>query len=981
METGDITQEVIRNLVQVHKTLVLPNLRAAIPVSLHDPDFTNPTLGAHEIETKSPFDLAYIHLLVYALSNNMAGLAGFSNLAQVWQYLKNKSTVELHGFWRALSPRHVQVVSWKLLQGAIESLDAVGVDSLIKDERLDVRINSVVCMYTNPRVKRQIPCTPVELSVMVNSFSSMEVLIDAGADVNKTYNTNANGLGGALGRMVTDWPNCPPENVERLLLSGAIVDDRVIRILMPSMPHRNKTRYIFEMLMSASAAHHRFWLEKGFFHDFLKIQPAKSFDDYSLTADTVMDECAKSLVQIMVSTSDDVDAYLSTNQLRMVDILAARQLFSSLQYAQELGYNISLETVKSAALGLPDDSDDGSGDESVDDSADNTDDDSGSLPDDNEYKHPEDKFENIFNDTPKFEMDNILNMASAYHSNDSGEKDCSRDQGDPNPNLSTDFEKSSGSKVAKNSQQSTGAELMLLPDGELPSAQLKSLSLSGPQVRSDTTPNVRIHTSRDLCSLLETAIMTDNTELALILIDHGARRDIRHLCPAIPRGTLISKNKTRNVDGSDHPLALALYRKNCAVAAKILDLLAYDESNVAKLLEIAHSTQNEQAIDHLVFNKIFSNSTIQGISNLSLGPVLSSAIKSQNMPLLELLVASGANLNIPRIRSHNGIEHSPLRQAIESGFVDIVRFLLEAGVPALSTDTARMDWDAIQPEILGLLLNDGYKMHHRLAHIFCMREAIRVGNFLAVEKIVKDNNDLLTSYIDVVGTHAEFYSCISLFGEAILSQAKAKLAVLRLLLPHVKSRTDVDYVAAVSQTTDGASREFVRRIENYTPALMAAKHGDADVLALLVEYGANLNLPPTRGIKRTPLQQASESGHLRAVEYLLQHGALVNSPVATLGGATALQLAAMGGHCGIMELLLKHGADINAPPAEYQGRTALEAAAEHGRLDAVHMLLDSGTIITGEGRKYFKNAIAYARKNHHVVVAEILEEFGSRHSS
>lgn len=150
---------------------------------------------------------------------------------------------------------------------------------------------------------------------------------------------------------------------------------------------------------------------------------------------------------------------------------------------------------------------------------------------------------------------------------------------------------------------------------------------------------------------------------------------------------------------------------------------------------------------------------------------------------------------------------------------------------------------------------------------------------------------------------------------------------------------------------------------------------------LVVDYKADVNFAPVRGVRRTPLQQAAESGHYDIAEWLISRGAHVNGPINQHGGATALQLASIGGYCGLVEMLIHHGADLNAASAALEGRTALEGAAEHGRLHAVGILLDNGVNITGDGMASCSRAVRYARKNGHISVAELLESSYTYQSS
>jgi ankyrin repeat protein len=56
---------------------------------------------------------------------------------------------------------------------------------------------------------------------------------------------------------------------------------------------------------------------------------------------------------------------------------------------------------------------------------------------------------------------------------------------------------------------------------------------------------------------------------------------------------------------------------------------------------------------------------------------------------------------------------------------------------------------------------------------------------------------------------------------------------------------------------------------------------------------------------------------------LLEAGANINVPASKYNGRTALQAASEGGHLDIVKKLLGMGVIVNANPAHYGGRTAL----------------------------------------------------------
>jgi ankyrin repeat protein len=140
----------------------------------------------------------------------------------------------------------------------------------------------------------------------------------------------------------------------------------------------------------------------------------------------------------------------------------------------------------------------------------------------------------------------------------------------------------------------------------------------------------------------------------------------------------------------------------------------------------------------------------------------------------------------------------------------------------------------------------------------------------------------------------------------------------------------------------------------WTPLHVAVAEGQADIVRVLVDAGADLDVRTEH--YRTPLHVALR--HQPALVPLLRElGAVVDAPSAAYLDDVAqltrqldegaqlsdpetghlLTWAAYGGAAGTARLLLDRGADADAG--------ALHAAAERGRLDVVRMLLDAGADI------------------------------------
>ena len=120
-----------------------------------------------------------------------------------------------------------------------------------------------------------------------------------------------------------------------------------------------------------------------------------------------------------------------------------------------------------------------------------------------------------------------------------------------------------------------------------------------------------------------------------------------------------------------------------------------------------------------------------------------------------------------------------------------------------------------------------------------------------------------------------------------------------------------------------------------TPLLRASKAGDIPVMKLLIEHGANVNLPTATGI--TPLMAAAGNGSINldtrgrykteaqaveAVDLLVKSGADINAR--DRNGQTALHGAASWGWNSMVKALVANKIELMAKDA--QGRTAADIA-------------------------------------------------------
>ncbi len=121
-----------------------------------------------------------------------------------------------------------------------------------------------------------------------------------------------------------------------------------------------------------------------------------------------------------------------------------------------------------------------------------------------------------------------------------------------------------------------------------------------------------------------------------------------------------------------------------------------------------------------------------------------------------------------------------------------------------------------------------------------------------------------------------------------------------------------------------------------TVLLWAAYCGRPEITTLLLERGADVNLPSDQGT--TPLIEAAKMGHAEVVRALLRAGADANRQ--TGKGWTALIWSVEGGHLEVVRLLLDANARVDL--RNNRGETALDVATRLGREDLLALLRSHG---------------------------------------
>lgn len=165
-----------------------------------------------------------------------------------------------------------------------------------------------------------------------------------------------------------------------------------------------------------------------------------------------------------------------------------------------------------------------------------------------------------------------------------------------------------------------------------------------------------------------------------------------------------------------------------------------------------------------------------------------------------------------------------------------------------------------------------------------------------------------------------------------------------------------------------------------TPLIFASHKGQADIVALLLQRGANVNardrtssVPEARG--NTALIKAAQRDHTEVIRVLVTQGKGIQVDAATKEGETPLVLVAEAEDLEAVKLLHGHGAKINH--RDNRGASTLVRTVLHKRYAVLEYLIASGADINlsdNNGQSPLMQAIVY-NSNEMKTIQKWLEKF------
>jgi ankyrin repeat protein len=502
------------------------------------------------------------------------------------------------------------------------------------------------------------------------------------------------------------------------------------------------------------------------------------------------------------------------------------------------------------------------------------------------------------------------------------------------------------------------------------------------------------------------AIDWGNIDIVRVLLDNGAD---------------IEKKGAFTSWGEMTPLGFAASKSdNVQIVQLLLDRganLIVDQSGMSGMSALIHAADHG-FVD--IVNSLVNSLLARGIDVNHHGQGDAALIKAADGGHTEivriLLDQESINVNFARGLDQTNVQLGPaaLIKAVERGHLDTVQYLLVR--PDINVDHVRM----VGKTALFIAVSEGVNKYHwpnNLRHNLRIVQALLAhpntdanyandkGQTALIEAAKRGQIEIMQALLDWSGINVNH---VNKYGDTALIEAakRGQIEIVQALLAwsgikvnHVNRNGDTALIAAqrrghaqmekalldfpdidstpplrhaIRQSNHDLVKALLaqdpRRTEEEKDICYAAGEGDVDIVRLLLEHDANVNL--TDGNDNTALINAAEHGHEHIVRILLDRAGIEVNYRGQSDG-TALIKAAYCGHTEIVRILLdRAGIEVNLRDGNYN--TALINAAEHGDEHIVRILLDQAEIEVNYPGQSDETALIKAAYCGHTEIVRIL---------
>ena len=287
------------------------------------------------------------------------------------------------------------------------------------------------------------------------------------------------------------------------------------------------------------------------------------------------------------------------------------------------------------------------------------------------------------------------------------------------------------------------------------------------------------------------------------------------------------------------------------------------------------------------------------------------AIENENMAIAELLLINGANSNLA-----DGWGETPLKHAVWKNNLPLVELLLRSGADVLyrkEVDGRSVLFDAMYKRNISII--DSIIAHGADPKI---RDS-EGWNLIMIASQASFIEGAKFGVAAGIGINDRTKSGITAIDLAVLHDSEENLAILEYLIKMGGNISAKDEVGK-------------------TPLMEAAQAGAAKAMKMLIKEGANANECDTFG--STSLHYAAKGAgpteNEEAIIALICGGAKIEAR--DNAGSTPLIVASKSRKVRLLRALIRNGANVNAQ--ENGGWTALMFAAKDNQIEILRLLLD-----------------------------------------